>query len=281
MSRPLPADRQAILARLHLHAVLPALEDLAALSPETRQLAAGWKFSLRLALLGGPSATLISPGDGRLLVTPGSTAPALLVLQFLTANQLNRTFLNQGALPPLPTGGFWRILGVQTFVKLTKQLDRVLQATPAALADEPFRLLHLRLLFRVLIGAVPIVAETDAVSRHTLSHTPPGTVELRVPALGLVGHMRWAHGRLTSALGPAPADAAPDAVITFVDLPTADDALLGRLDPNAAVGLGRVDVRGLIPLADGMSVVMDRVEGYIKPPGAPAVPAMAFSGAAG
>lgn len=272
-------DRQTILARLHLHAVLPALEDLAALSPETRQLAAGWKFSLRLALLNGPSATLSSPGDGRLVVTPGDTAPARLVLRFLTASQLNRTFLNQGAFPPLPTGGFWRVLGVRTFIKLTKQLDRVLQATPDALANEPFRLLHLRLLFRVLVGAVPIVAETDGVSRHTLSHTPPGTVELRVPGLRLVGHLRWAKGRMTSALGPAP-DARPDAVITFVDLPTADDALLGRLDPNAAVGLGRVDVRGLIPLADGLSVVMDRVEGYIKPPGAPAVPALAFSGAA-
>ncbi len=274
-----PPDRPQTLARLHLHAVLPALEDLAALSPETRQLAAGWNFSLRLQLLNGPAATLTSPGDGRLLVTPGDTAPSRLTLQFLTANQLNRTFLNQAAFPPLPTGGFWRILGVQTFIKLTRQLDRVLQAPPDALADEPFRLLHLRLLFRVLIGAVPIVAETDPVSRHTLSHTPEGTVELRVPALDLTGHMRWTRGRMTSALGPAPG-ATPDAVITFVDLPTADDALLGRLDPNAAVGLGRVDVRGLIPLADGMSVVMDRVEGYIKPPGAPAIPTMAFSGAA-
>ena len=41
------------------------------------------------------------------------------------------------------------------------------------------------------------------------------------------------------------------------------------------------EVRALLPLADGMSVVMDRVEGYIKPPGSPAIPALAFSGAAG
>ena len=276
----MPPDRQIILARLHLHAVLPALEDLAALSPEVRQLAARWNFSLRLQLLHGPAATLTSPGDGTLRVTPGHTAPARLTLTFLTANQLNRTFLNQGALPPLPTGGFWRILGVKPFVALTKQLDRVLQATPAVLADESFRVQHLRLLFRVLVGAVPIVAETDPVSRHTLTHTPPGTLELRVPSLRLVGHLRWADGRMTSAPGPLPDRATPDAVITFVDLPTADDALLGRLDPNAAVGLGRVEIKGLVPLADGLSVVMDRVESYIKPPGAPDIPAMSFSGAA-
>ena len=275
---PLP-DRQQTLARLHLHAVLPALEDLAALSPEVRQLAANWPFSLRLQLLHGPAATLTSPGDGTLQVTPGHTAPARLVLTFLTANQLNRTFLNQGTFPPLPTAGAWRILNVQTFIKLTKHLDRILQAPPAALADESLRLLHLRLLFRVLVGATPIVAETDPVSRHSLGHTPPGTLELRVPALNLTGHLRWADGHLTSALGPAPSPG-PDATITFVDLPTADDALLGRLDPNAAVGLGRVDIRGLVPLVDGLSVVMDRVEGYIKPPGSPDIPAISFSGAA-
>ena len=275
-----PPDRQTTLARLHLHAVLPALADLATLSPSVRELAAKWNFSLRLQLLHGPSTTLTSPGDGRLLVTPGRAAPARLVLTFLTANQLNRTFLNQGALPPLPTGGFWRILGVPTFIKLTRELDRVLQATPDALADEPFRLLHLRLLFRVLVGALPIVAEADPVSRHTLSHTPPGTLELRVPTLGLVGHLRWADGLLTSGPGPLPSGGTPDAAITFVDLPTTDDALFGRLDPNAAVGLGRVEIRGLVPLADGLGVVMDRVEGYIKPPGAPDIPAMSFRGAA-
>ena len=276
-----PSSREDTLARLHLHAVLPALADLAVLSPEARQIAAGWNFSLRLQLPGGPAATLVSPGDGTLGVSPGSGPPARLVLTFLSARQLNRTFLNQSALPPLPTGGFWRVLNVRPFVALTKLLDRYLQPTPEALTDESFRRLHLRLLFRVLVEAVPTVAEDDPVARHTLTHTPDGLVELRVPSLGLAGWMRWAGGRMTSALGPAPAGSAPDAVITFTDLPTADDALLGRLDPNAAVGLGRVDVRGLVPLADGMSVVMDRVEGYIKPPGSPKIPAMAFSGAAG
>ena len=273
--------REDTLARLHLHAVLPALADLAALSPDAHRIAAHWNFSLRLQLPGGPAATLVSPGDGTLQVTPGAGTPARLVLTFLSARQLNRTFLNQSALPPLPTGGFWRILHVRPFVALTRLLDHYLQPTPDALLDEPFRRLHLRLLFRVLVEAVPTVAEHDPVARHSLTHTPDGLVELRVPALSLVGWMRWTRGRMTSAPGPAPAGAAPDAVITFTDLPTADDALLGRLDPNAAVGLGKVDVRGLVPLADGMSVVMDRVEGYIKPPGSPAIPALAFSGAAG
>ena len=270
------------LARLHLHAVLPALEDLARLSPEARAIAEKWKFSLRLQVAGrgGPSATLVSPGDGTLSVRPQSDEPARLVLTFLSAGQLNRTFLDQKTLPPLPTGGFWRVLQVTPFTKLAKILNAALQPTPGALDDPAFREQHLRLLFRVLLGAVPVVAEGDGVSRHTLSHTPEGLTEIRAPALGLSGWVRWARGRMTSAPGPAPDQ--PDAIITFTDRETTDAALLGRLDPNAAVGLGKVAIAGLVPLADGLSLVMDRVETYLKPASAaPGEPTIAFSAAAG
>ena len=196
-------SREQILARLHLHAVLPALADLAVLAPEARQIATGWNFSLRLQLPGGPAATLVSPGDGTLRVDPGAATPARLVLTFLSARQLNRTFLNQSALPPLPTGGAWRILGVRPFVALTKVLDRYLQPTPDFLTDEPFRLVHLRLLFRILVGAVPTVAELDPVAAHTLcAHAAGSSGTTRVPSLGLTGWMCWAQGRMTSGPGP-------------------------------------------------------------------------------
>ncbi len=272
---------QTLLARLHLHAVLPALEDLVRLSPEARAVATGWDFSLRLRL-GDAVATLISPGDGSLSVHPHADAPARLTLRFLSAVQLNRTFLNRRALPPLPTAGFWNVGRVGPFTKLAKCLDAALQPAPGALEnDAVLRETHLRLLFRVLLGAIPVLAEGDRVTQHTLSHTPDGTAEIRVPGLGLSGWARWVRGRMTGGPGPAPGGA-PDVVITFVDHETAGAALLGSLDPNAAVGLGKVDVRGLVPLADGLSVAMDRVERYLKPAGiAPGAPAMAFSGAAG
>ena len=126
-----------------------------------------------------------------------------------------------------------------------------------------------------------MLTEGDPVTRHTLSHTPDGTAEIRAPELGgLTGWARWSRGSMTGGPGPAPGGA-PDVVITFTDRATTDAALLGYLDPNAAVGLGRVDVRGLVPLADGLSVAMDRVEHYLKPVGTlSAAPAVAFSGAA-
>ena len=85
---------------------------------------------------------------------------------------------------------------------------------------------------------------------------------------------------MTGGPGPAPGGT-PDVVITFTDRATADAALLGGLDANAAVGRGKVDVRGLVPLADGLSVAMDRVEYYLKPAGSAAgAPNVAFNGIA-
>ncbi len=259
------------------------MEDLAALVPAAHDLAARWPFSLRLQLGGGgPAATLASPGDGTLAVHRHADAPAKLVLRFFSADQLNRTFLNQKTLPPLPTGGFWRVGKVGTFMKLAKELDAILQPAPGALEDSVFRERHLRLSFKVLVGAIPVLAGDDPVSRHTLSHTPPGTAQISMPALGLAGWARWAQGRMTAGVGEPPGGTRPDVTISFVDRDTADAALLGRLDPNAAVGLGKVDVRGLVPLADGLSLVMDRVEACLKPPGsATGQPAVAFSAAAG
>ena len=259
-------SRGATLARLHLHAVLPALEDLVRLSDPARRLIEGWDFSLRMQLAGGPASTVVSE-NGRLTVHRDATHAARLVLLFLSASQLNRTFLNQKALPPLPVAGFWRIAKVRPFTALTKLLDQALQPSPEALSEPAFRQLHLRLLFKVLLGAIPVIGSQDGPSRHSLSHTPPGLAEIRAPALEVGGWADWTGSRLTSGAGSPPR--APDVIITFCDSETTDAALLGKLDPNAAVGLGKVDVRGLVPLADGLSLVMDRVEGYLQP----AVPA--------
>ena len=247
-------------------------------------MAEGWNFSLRLRLGGrhGTAATLVSPGDGSLTVHPHADMPARLTLRFLSATQLNRTFLNRRALPPLPTAGFWNVARVGPFTKLAKLLDGALQPAPGVLENDPaYRERHVRLLFRVLVGAIPVLAEGDPVSRHTLSHTPTRAAGIRPPALGLAGWARWTRGRMTGGMGTPPGGK-PDVVITFADRETADAALLGSLDPNAAVGRGKVEVRGLVPLADGLSVTMDRVESYLKPAGTVSdAPKMAFSGAAG
>lgn len=250
------------LAHLHLAAVLPALEDLVRLSPPAAELARGWNFPLRLRLRGGPQATIV-PRDGSIAVTLDPPPRGALTLNFLSARQLNRTFLRQPALPPAPTGALWHLFQLQRFTKLTQRLDAALQPTREALRDPAVMERHLQLLFKVLIGALPVLAAHDPVAGHTLASTPPGVGAIRMDGLGLRGWMRWDGRRLVAAPGDAPSP--PDVQISFRDAPTASAALRGELDAMAAVGLGQIQIRGLIPLADGLSVAMDRVESYLKP----------------
>lgn len=259
----MPVDSFAeTLGHLHLSAVLPALEDLVQLSPPAAALARGWSFPLRLRLRGGPQATIL-PRGGALRVTLEPPPPGAMTLNFLGARQLNRAFRNQRALPPIPSGAVWHLAGIQRFTKLSKLLDRALQPTPDALRDPGFLSLHLRLLFKVLMGALPVIAARDPGVRHALASTPRGLAEIRMDGLDLLGWARWDGKQLAAATGPPPT--APDVQIIFRDAATAAAALRSQLDATAAVGLGQIEIRGLVPLADGLSAAMDRVETYLKP----------------
>jgi hypothetical protein len=253
---------QSILARLHLHAVLPALADLTENSAAAREAAKGWDFALRLQLAGGLGTTIVPHGT-RLEVYPHGGPKPRLTLHFLSALQLNRTFLGAPTWPPLPMGQVWRLGGLRPFTALTKLLNDALQPDAAALEDPAFLRMHLRLLFKVLLGALPVIAGSDPAAAHTLAATPPGLAEILMPALDLSGWARWDGKRMTAGAGPAPD--APDARIRFRDEAAATAALRSQLDNAAAVGLGQIEVRGLVPLADGLGVVMDRVEAYLKP----------------
>ena len=155
------------------------------------------------------------------------------------------------------------LFGLPAFTRLTKLLDQALQPTEEALRDAEFRLLHLRLLFSVLIGALPVIVARDHAAAHALHTTPPGLAEIHLEALGFRGWARWDGTKLTSGAGEPPFS--PDVRISFCGVAPAAAALRGQLDAAAAVGLGQIQISGLVPLADGLSVAMDKVESYLKP----------------
>lgn len=255
-------NRVALTSHLHLRAVLPAVAELPAARAEARELARNWHLPVRFALRGGPATVVRPPG------LHGDGSP--LTLLFFTPRQVNRTFANLPTPPPLPLGPVWRAAGLRPFLALTKLLQRTLEPTPVELAAAPPEFLdaHLRLTFGVLLRALPVVGSGDGPARAALAHAPVGTVAIEAPALDLLGWTRWdGRGELVTAPGACPV--APDATLRFTDRATLADALAGRLDPLAAVALGRVEVRGRVPLADAVGVVMDRVEHYLKPGGSP------------
>lgn len=251
-------DFDQILCRLNLHAVLPALAELVRLSADARALVAGWNFSWRLSVLGGPATTLRCR-DGVLDVFPGRSQSAAVDLLFVSARQLNRSFADERSLPPLPLGAPWHWVKLRSFVALSKLLSEHLQPSEASLAaaSPELREAHTRLLLGVLCRAAPLVGQYDRAAATTLAGAPPGNLELQVPAFDFTA--RLGSGDNATQNGRA------DATIIFRDDDALDEALHGRLDSAAAVGLGRLEIHGLVPLADAWSHVLDRVEAYLQP----------------
>ncbi len=251
---------EMLLSRLHLHAVLPALESVARLVPQGRELVAHANFALGLRVANGPAAT-VSVSGGTLRVEPRMAERGGSVLHFLRPRHLNAIFRQRFIFPPLPVRGWWRMTRLAPFLGLTKVLDATLQPDEAALGDVEFRRRHLLLSFEVALRAVPIVAREDAGARRALAHTPPGLLVIRIPGIPFVASVLWENGALTSSLGEPEREA--DATVTVRDEETARLLLASAIDPQVALGLGRVRVDGLIPLADGLDVLLHRVDSYL------------------
>jgi hypothetical protein len=161
-----PASSDQIAAKLYLHAVLPALEDLGQVSARARALIANWNCGVEFAVFNGGGAA-VQFNHGAVSVSPVRSLDAGISLFFLSANQLVKQFDGQGFSLPLPRRGLW---------------------------------------------------------------------------------------------SPRPADV----TVTFHDEPAALAALRGELDEMAATGRGDLIVRGLIPLAETLGLVMARAEEYIE-----------------
>jgi len=251
---------EMLLSRLHLHAVLPALEASARLVPQGRDSVAHASFALGLRVAGGPAA-MISASGGIVRVEPAVPARGGAVLHFLRPGHLNAIFLQHFAFPPLPVRGWLHFAKLRPFLRLTKVLDDTLQPTADALTDADFRQRHLLISFQVALRAVPIVAREDPIAIRTLANTPPGLLVIRIPDVPFVASVLWENGSLTSDLGEP--TRAPDATVTIRDEETARLLLASAIDPQVALGLGRVRVDGLIPLADGLDVLLHRVDAYL------------------
>ena len=159
----------------------------------------------------------------------------------------------------LTGGGGWMALQFRVAFAATAELsgrDAVMQEL---LAAGPAG----RAVVRIGPGGWPLVGSrrcgaTDA--EHRVPTKAPPSV-----CTGAVAWMEVRPGAVRWGAGESPA--AVDVEITFRDEATAAAALRGQLDQLAALGRGDIVVRGLVPLAEKLGLVMDRLDLYFRPGG--------------
>lgn len=236
-----------LAARLYLQAVLPAMEELAQVSPRARALIAGWDCAVEFAVVGQGGAA-VRFRDGMVSVLRERYREAAISLWFVSSRQLVNQFTGLGFSLPLPRRGIFRMASLWRFHRVGKILEEELEQHP-------------QLLLSVALGSMGPLVEDDAKARELMRDCPAGVAEFGVPTCGLFGWVEWRNGEIKWGRGRAAR--AADVTVQFHDERIALAALRGELDEWAAIGAGDLTVRGLVPLAESLGAVMERAEGYV------------------
>jgi hypothetical protein len=237
-----------LAARLYLQAVLPAFEDLAEVSPRARALVANWDCMVEFAVFGQGGAA-VRFQNGQVSVLPKRCVEAAISLFFISSRQLVKQFDGKGLSLPLPRRGILRWASLLRFQRLGKILEEEVEQHP-------------RLMLSVALGSLRPLIESDAKARALMRDCPEGVAEFCVPSLGLFGWAEWRDGAIKWGRGRASRPA--EVSVSFRDEATALAALRGELDEQAAIGMGELTVRGLVPLAETLGLVMARAELYVQ-----------------
>ncbi len=221
------------------------------------------RASIALSILGGPKA-VVSFDRGRIACSAASTTMPSVILLFYTQGHLNAFFAGAKWALPLPIWGGWHIDLLIRFTKLAARLEGVLNGHAEVLATPEGRRLYARLsLIAAGLGLAPLAAG-DAEAMHTLRTLPAGLAAFSID--GEPNSTVWFDfGVHRSASGWSTPPRRPDVSIIFGNIGLAYAAMRDEADTMAAIGAGEMTIDGLIPLADGLNVVMERLRIYLQP----------------
>lgn len=253
-------DQTAILASLHLHAVLPNLAKVATYDPTAKDIVGKWRGKIQFSILAGPSIHFIFD-QGKVTAIRGKTSLPKLWIIFFTSEQANKMFTGKGtALPAI--WGLWHPLMLRGILKLSHILEEYLQPSPKALADPAVKRFIVNLTLDTITNGVEILSRMEPRAREYAMASPKGTVEFRILPGGPVKRLtHLGDGQLALADG---AVVRPNAIMEFKDIDTAWALFNDELDVMAAIGTGDIRLRGLIPLVDSIAAIMDILSHYLE-----------------
>ena len=254
-------EREPLLARLNLRAVLPALAGLFEVDEGMGITTARWAFDIRLASGSGLSTTLRFD-RGNLQVDPIGSPRRRLQLLYFSHARVNRAFAGNGLVVPLPWGNVGALFRLPALTRCLGQLSTLLRCPRNELVERGLEGDRVTLLLGYVVpAAVVVLAGHEAQSRHRLAPYSSFVAQIaigdrRLSWIERDGEtMRWGRGA---------ASASPNVVLRFRDDRIALDALDRRVDPLAAAATGEIRAQGMIPLGDALGWVMDRVARYLN-----------------
>lgn len=253
---------QRLKARLYLNAVLPAFERLLEYSEEARGIVHNRNFSICFQTNNRLKSQLRF-ADGSCLFKKSKARESDIVLHFFTEEHLNNEFENQGFRVPIPLRGASKVGDIKAFKALAKILENYLRPSEEALLDPVFHLQHVTLQLDIALRATVELTNHEPRSNRIMTNTPNGIAYFAIGEDGFGAWLQWLDDKLT--IGRGFPERKPDAMVTFLNPETALKAIGNKIDVMAAIGKGEIKVSGLIPLADALGYIFERIPLYIQP----------------
>lgn len=251
-----------IKARLYLNAVTPAFEEFVAHSTEAQNALGARNFTLSFHTTTGLKSYLHFEQQ-RCTVTKTRTRGSDIALHFITEEQLIREFENRGFRVPIPLRGASRIGDIKTFKLLTRQFESYLRPSEEQLKDPECHKTQVGLQLDIALRAAVELVQHEPRSKRIMSNTPPGVAYFSIGQEGYGAWVSWLDGRIKTGKGLP--DAEPDVHVNFRDAKTALKAIGNQIDVFAAIGLQDITIEGLVPLADALGYIFERIPLYITP----------------
>jgi putative sterol carrier protein len=247
-----------IKAGINLYAILKNLEDLIALDEESRNLIKGKKLSIQFLVKNGPSAWVKFENDA-CEVGQGKMKNPNVKLWFKSPEHLNKMFDGDGN--PIPLKGFTK-LGFLTkdFPKITDKLEYYLKPEEVENPSKEYIAINTRFTLTVAAFALSEIGKYDEKSKITASHITNGKIQMRVLPNDPAVFLTVKDGVISAEKGTTEK---PDAVMEMKDVQTANDFLNGKSNPFLAIASGDVIIRGITPMLDNLSLILDKVQNYV------------------
>ena len=252
-------DFNLIKANLNLYAVIKNLEDLTEYDVEMKNLIREWNLSIQFIVRKGPGA-YIEFKNGKCSVGQGRYKRPSIILYFNSPQHLNKMF--DGTASPIPLRGLSKIgFLTKEFPKLTDRLTYYLKPSDELLNDSEFMKINTIMLLNTAAFAIPWISKNDETGRAVSSHIPDGIVELKIlPDFHSV-NITFSREGISTRKGNA---VRPSAVMAMKNIKIANAFLNGKTDPFTAIASGDVLIKGIIPMLDAMSILLDRIPEYIS-----------------
>lgn len=253
-------DRELIKSYIYLNAVLPQLEEIVAFDSEAQQIVKGWNCSLQMHVSGGPGVCLKFK-NGKCKAKLGTVPLPTIAMWFPSPAAVNKMFEKTGFVLPVIWKGIWHLGILGKFNKLTQIMEKYLRPTEDMLKDRKIFEFHVRTQLMVAAYGLKAVGEHDPHVAGIVQKTANGAMEIAVVPDGPVVHIIKQNGTITPVKGPAK-DPMVSMQIKGFDL--AYDMLNGRVDFMEALGLCKIELHGLLSMAEDMAVVLERIAKYVE-----------------